>query len=222
MEIREIILDTETTGLNPKDGHKIVEIGCIEMIDKVITGKHYHTYINPERDVPEAAYAVHNLHYDFLKKHPKFSDIAADFIKFIDKSTLVIHNAAFDIGFLNHELNLVKYNLLDITQVIDTLKIARNKFKGAKVNLDALCRRFKIDNRDREYHGALLDAKLLAKVYIELCGGVQRTFAFDKIKTVSSEQDFNISPNAVQGNGIIIKPTDEEMEAHFAMLKIIQ
>jgi len=171
--MREIVLDTETTGLDPKSGHRIVEIGCVELVNHVATGNSYHQYINPERDMPDEAYRVHGLSLEFLSGHPVFAAIADDFLAFVRDSQLVIHNAEFDMGFINAELQALGRDALDKARAVDTVQIARRKFPGAPANLDALCKRFQIDNSDRELHGALKDARLLADVYLELIGGRQ-------------------------------------------------
>lgn len=171
--MREIALDTETTGLNPKAGHRVVEIGCVEMVNHVATGQVFHAYINPERDMPEEAFSVHGLSEEFLRDHPKFAEVVENFLAFIGDDMLVIHNAQFDMGFLNAELERAGRPPLEMDRAIDTVKMARQKFPGAQASLDALCRRFAIDNSNRELHGALLDARLLADVYLELQGGRQ-------------------------------------------------
>jgi len=171
--MREIVLDTETTGLDPKSGHRIVEIGCVELVNHVPTNRTYHQYINPERDMPDEAFRVHGLSVEFLSGHPVFSDIAEAFVAFVDGATLVIHNAEFDMGFINAELSKLNLAKLPMESAIDTVRMARKKFPGAPANLDALCKRFGIDNSNRELHGALLDARLLADVYLELIGGRQ-------------------------------------------------
>lgn len=175
--MREIVLDTETTGLNPLGGDRIVEIGCIELENHLATGRTYHQYINPERDMPEEAFAVHGLSEEFLSGHPKFTEIADDFLEFIGDATLVIHNASFDLGFINAELARLHRPSVPLDRAIDTVKMARQKFPGAQANLDALCRRFQIDNSGRDLHGALLDSELLAEVYLELIGGRQPDLA---------------------------------------------
>jgi len=172
--MREIVLDTETTGLDPKAGHRIVEIGCVELINHVATDATFHKYINPERDMPEEAFRVHGLSEEFLRDQPVFSEIAEGFLTFIGDSPLVIHNAEFDMGFINAELAKVKLGVLDMLRSIDTVRMARRMFPGAPANLDALCKRFQIDNSGRDLHGALLDARLLADVYLELTGGRQQ------------------------------------------------
>ena len=171
--MREIILDTETTGLDPTKGHRIVEIGCVEIWNKLPTGKTFHKYINPERDIPKEAQNVHGLSREFLSDKPKFREISNDFLAFVSNSTIVAHNANFDIKFIMAELEIIGKDNIELNEVIDTVKIARAKFPGSSVSLDALCKRFKIDLSDRSKHGALLDASLLSSVYLELCGGRQ-------------------------------------------------
>jgi DNA polymerase-3 subunit epsilon len=173
--MREICLDTETTGLDPKDGHRIVEIGCIEIINKVRTGKSFHTYINPERDMPQEAFKIHGISGESLKDKPTFPKIVDDFIAFISDSKLVIHNASFDMKFINHHLRACNLEIIERGNVVDSLEIARNKFPGAGNSLDALCKRFGVDLSRRVKHGALLDAELLADIYIEMMGGNQIT-----------------------------------------------
>jgi len=177
--MREIVLDTETTGLDPFSGDRIVEIGAIELVNHMPTGNDYHQYINPVRSMPAAAEAIHGLGDAFLADKPVFAEIKDAFLDFIGQSKLVIHNAAFDMKFLNAELGWAEATLLPQDQAIDTLEIARKKFPGAKNSLDALCRRFSVDNAHREKHGALLDSELLAAVYLELIGGRQPDFALD-------------------------------------------
>ena len=171
--MREIVLDTETTGLDPTTGDRIVEIGCVELFNTLPTGQTFHVYLDPERDVPEEAFRVHGLSYDFLKGKPKFKDVARDFLEFINNSNLIIHNADFDVKFLNAELASCGHSLIEKNRVIDTLAIARRKHPGSSNSLDALCSRYKIDNSRRTRHGALLDAEILADVYVELSGGRQ-------------------------------------------------
>jgi len=191
--MREICLDTETTGLDPKDGHRIVEIGCIEIINKVRTGKHFHSYINPERDMPQEAFKIHGISGEFLKDKPKFSAITQDLITFIGESKLVIHNAGFDMKFINHHLRACNLEIIERSNVIDSLEIARNKFPGAGNSLDALCKRFGVDLSRRVKHGALLDAELLAEIYIELMGGNQINLfeGLDNTKPTSKEKISN-------------------------------
>jgi DNA polymerase-3 subunit epsilon len=169
--MREIVLDTETTGLDPVAGHRLVEIGCVELINHLATGQVFHAYINPDRDMPEEAFRVHGLSEEFLRGHPGFGHVAEDFLTFIAESPLVIHNADFDMKFLNWELKTLGLPVLPRERAIDTVAMARRKFPGSPASLDALCRRFAIDNAARTKHGALLDAELLAEVYLELIGG---------------------------------------------------
>ncbi len=175
--MREIVLDTETTGFDPTTGDRIVEIGAVELMGHVATGKTYHQYINPERAMPDDAFQVHGLGDDFLRDKPKFAQIGQAFLDFIGDSKLVIHNAAFDIKFLNAELKWMGLPEIPWEQAIDTLAIARKRFPGSPASLDALCRRFGIDNTSRTLHGALLDSEILAEVYLELIGGRQPDFA---------------------------------------------
>ena len=171
--IREIVLDTETTGLKPEEGHRIIEIGALELINHMPTGKKLHLYIRPEREIDEAAEKVHGISQAFLEDKPVFADIADEFLDFIKEDVMIIHNAAFDMGFINAEFRRLGWNKLPDSRAIDTLAMARRKFPGAQASLDALCRRFEIDNSHRDLHGALIDADLLAEVYIELIGGRQ-------------------------------------------------
>jgi len=214
--MREIVLDTETTGLDPKSGHRIVEIGCVELVNHVATGNSYHQYINPERDMPDEAYRVHGLSLEFLSGHPVFAAIADDFLAFVRDSQLVIHNAEFDMGFINAELQALGRDALDKARAVDTVQIARRKFPGAPANLDALCKRFQIDNSDRELHGALKDARLLADVYLELIGGRQPDLELaeeDKAAVVSERNHRAARPHAA---------TAEEEAAHRAFLEKIK
>ncbi|MBF0166243.1 MAG: DNA polymerase III subunit epsilon [Alphaproteobacteria bacterium] len=171
--MREIVFDTETTGLDPNSGHRIVEIGCVELVNHLPTGNHFHRYLNPERDVPDEVVRVHGLTRDFLANHPTFAEVVADFLDFMGQDAIVAHNAGFDMGFLNHELGRLGFPPLPMSRVTDTVQLARRKFPGASASLDALCRRFDIDLTVRDKHGALVDAELLAEVYLELIGGRQ-------------------------------------------------
>lgn len=220
--MRRIALDTETTGLNPSEGHRIVEIGCVELDENIPTGKVWHAYINPERTMPEAAFAVHGLSEEFLLKKPVFKDIVKDFMGFINGAELVIHNAKFDIGFLNSELKKADQPSIDIKNTIDTVQLARDKIPGAAASLDALCKRFDIDLSIREKHGALLDAKLLAEVYLELTGGRQASLALTQKnieKTDETEEDDKPKLEEYKFATIIL--TEQEEEAHREMLKKI-
>lgn len=217
--MREIVLDTETTGLDPRSGHRVVEIGCIELVNHVQSGREFHTYLDPERDMPEAAFNVHGLSEEFLTGKPKFADVADDFLTFIGAAKLVIHNAEFDIKFLNAELSACGRPLIDMAQAVDTLLIARQKFPGAQASLDALCRRFEIDLSVRDKHGALLDSQLLAEVYLELIGGREPglELAGEKSKTVSLDvvrQERREPRRNIPGAA----PTEEELAAHAAFV----
>ena len=171
--LREIVLDTETTGLDPGNGHRIVEIGCVELINHIPTGRTYQVYLNPDRAMPSDAYDVHGLGDEFLSKEKRFANVVDDFLEFVGESAVVAHNAAFDMGFVNAELKRMGRPALEPKKVIDTVRLARRKFPGAQASLDALCRRFGLDLTVRTKHGALLDAELLAEVYLELVGGRQ-------------------------------------------------
>lgn len=179
---REIVFDTETTGFDPENGDRLVEIGAVELINHIPTGVTYHQYINPERDVPEEAYKIHGLSYEYLKDFPTFAQVADEWVEFVGDATLVAHNAKFDINFINYELNQLGKEGYSWDRVVDTLEIAKILFPGARNNLDALCRRFNVDNTERTLHGALLDAQLLAEVYLELLGGREPSFLLDKNK----------------------------------------
>jgi len=187
--IREIVFDTETTGFDPATGDRLVEIGAVELINHVPTGRTYHQYINPDRDVPEEVVKVHGLTNEFLKDYPFFDKVAQEWVDFIgDDGILVAHNATFDMKFINYELQKLGYEEYKWDRVVDTLEIAKNKFPGQRNNLDALCKRFGVDNSSRTFHGALLDAQLLAEVYLELLGGAEPTMDLASVnKTKSSE-----------------------------------
>ena len=219
--MREIVLDTETTGFEPNDGDRIVEIGAIELFNHLPTGKTYHQYINPQRNMPEGAFSVHGLSEQFLSDKPVFKLIAQDFIDFIGDAKLVIHNASFDMKFLNAELGWINFDLLPLSQALDTLAIARRKFPGSPASLDALCRRFSIDNSSRTLHGALLDSEILAEVYLELVGGRQPDLVLStalgkRSLDGSSESDWrpSLRPNSLPG-----RLTDEEKAAHDILIE---
>ena len=182
--MREIVLDTETTGFEPSEGHRLVEIGCVELLNHMPTGRTYHQYLNPQRDMPPEAFAVHGLSEDFLRPMPLFARVAEDFLRFVDGARLIIHNAAFDLKFLNAELARTGKPSLR-NEIVDTVAMARRKFPGSPASLDALCRRFGIDNSSRTLHGALLDSEILAEVYLELIGGRQPDFGLSTSATPS-------------------------------------
>lgn len=216
--MREIVLDTETTGFDPESGDRIVEIGAVELFNHVATGKTYHQYINPERDMPQEAFEVHGLSIDFLSDKPKFAEIGQAFLDFVGDAKLVIHNASFDMKFLNAELKWMNLPQLPRDQAIDTLEIARKKFPGSPASLDALCRRFGIDNSARTLHGALLDSEILAEVYLELIGGKQPDFALSTIQVQgTTQQDENWRPQPRQ-TPLSPRITDTEKEAHEAFI----
>ena len=212
--MREIVMDTETTGLDPYDGHRLVEIGGVELINHVPTGRTYHQYINPKRDVPTEAFEVHGLSQEFLSDKPVFSEVADQFLDFVQDAKLVIHNATFDMKFLNAELSWIDKPLLPNNQAIDTLAIARRKFPGSPASLDALCRRFGIDNSARTLHGALLDSEILAEVYLELLGGKQPDFALlttASVKSSNTQIDWKPSARPTQ---LPSRVSENEKAAH--------
>jgi DNA polymerase-3 subunit epsilon len=216
--MREIVLDTETTGFEPDEGDRIVEIGAVELFNHMPTGRTYHQYINPQRSMPQGAFEVHGLGDDFLAGKPLFRDIAQAFVDFIGDARLVIHNAAFDMKFLNAELGWVSRPLLPLDQALDTLAIARKRFPGSPASLDALCRRFGIDNTSRTLHGALLDSEILAEVYLELIGGRQPDFALAGQSgqvTGQSNETWRARPRATP---LPSRLTDEEAAAHAAFV----
>ncbi len=190
--MREIVLDTETTGIDPRKGHRLIEIGCIELYNRIPTGREYHCFINPERDVPSDAEAIHGLSTDFLKDKPLFAKVANEFVTFIGDAGLVIHNAAFDIGFLNFELETIGLAPLSFDRVVDTLALARRRHPAGPNTLDALCKRYNIDNSKRVKHGALMDSLLLAQVYVELLGERQAALSL---------QTNSMMPSAMRANG---------------------
>ncbi len=210
--MREIVLDTETTGLEAYQGDRIVEIGCIELVNGIPTGQHFHAYINPERDMPTSAFEVHGLSAEFLKDKPRFAEVAEAFLEFIGTAPIVIHNAAFDIGFLNAELERTGKQVLGRDRVIDTLLLARRKHPGGSNRLDDLCARYGIDNSRRTKHGALLDAEILAEVYVELIGARQAQLVLQE----ASAPLARIVRTAVRIRAVPLPPriTPDEREAH--------
>ena len=227
--MREIALDTETTGISPREGHRIIEIGALELTHHLPTGRKLHLYINPEREIDDGAVAVHGITSDFLADKPVFADIVDEFLAFVGNDPMVIHNASFDMGFLNAELKRLDRPVLPMAQSIDTLMMARKKFPGAQANLDALCRRFEIDNSHRDLHGALVDADLLAAVYIELLGGRQPLLSLDSDNQIQVANQG--APNSVDsGSSFQLDakpmrpirahaPTAEELKAHAKFLE---
>ena len=219
--MREIVLDTETTGMNPAEGDRMVEIGCIELVNHMPTGKNLQLYINPEREISEEVIAVHGITNEFVADKPTFAECYTDFIDFIGKdSKLVIHNAEFDMKFINYQLGQVGHPAISWSRVVDTLAMARKKFPGSPANLDALCRRFDIDNTERTYHGALLDSELLAEVYLELLGGRQHGLGLATEKKAAQGQTQQTS----KADRKFREPrkfsiSDEEKAAHAALLE---
>ncbi len=216
--MREIVLDTETTGFDPETGDRIVEIGAVELMGHVATGRTYHQYINPERTMPDEAFQVHGLGDDFLRDKPKFAEIGAAFVDFIGDAKLVIHNAAFDIKFLNAELRWMGLPNIPWERAIDTLVIARKKFPGSPASLDALCRRFNIDNSSRTLHGALLDSEILAEVYLELIGGRQPDFALSQGHSATDNQSQGSWSPRPRQKPLEPRITDAEAAAHSAFV----
>jgi DNA polymerase III subunit epsilon len=226
---RQIVLDTETTGMNQEgnnhyEGHKIIEIGAVEIINRRLTGNHFHVYINPERLIDEDAFKVHGISDDFVKDKPIFKNVAHDFIKFIDGAELIIHNASFDVGFMDYEFRLcgLDFKTADHCIITDTLAMARRLFPGKRNNLDVLCERYQIDNSHRTLHGALLDAEILAEVYLAMTGG-QTTLSFSSEDNNSSLSESN-SIKRVERNGVplkVIRATRHELSEHEIILKKI-
>lgn len=223
--MRQIVLDTETTGLEPAEGHRIIEIGCIELLDRRFTGHTFHEYVNPDREVEPGALEIHNLSNEFLSNKPRFAEIAQSFLKFIEGAELVIHNAAFDVTFINNELRILGHADADITQrcgVLDTLELARRLHPGQKNSLDALCKRYNVDNSARQFHGALLDAQILADVYLAMTGG-QAALLLDASAEMSGRMR-NSKRNQVNRAGLnlrVLRASEQEREAHRRKLEAI-
>lgn len=223
--MRQIVLDTETTGLEPSQGHRIIEIGCVEVINRRITDNRYHQYINPQREVDQGAIDVHGISNEFLADKPLFAQIADDFLKFIRGAELIIHNAPFDVGFINHELKRLNTDCGKVDEfcsVLDTLAMARKLHPGQKNNLDALCKRYEIDNSQRSLHGALLDAEILADVYLSMTGG-QVHLSLDGIESAEQARGETASPMPVQRTASlrVIRASVDEMQAHEQRLATI-
>lgn len=222
--MRQIVLDTETTGLDPAQGHKVIEIGCVELVNRKLTGNHFHFYINPLREIEAAALEIHGITNTFLADKPLFADVAESFVEFVSGAELVIHNAPFDIGFLNHELAALKksYKVMsEYCSVLDTLVMARKKHPGQKNNLDALCKRYMVDNTQRELHGALLDAEILADVYLMMTGG-QSSLSLGYEENSEQRRAGQLKRLSAERKALkIIRATDEELSAHDKRLKEI-
>ena len=225
--MRQIVLDTETTGIEPREGHRIIEIGCVEVINRKLTGNHFHVYINPQREIEQEAIEVHGITNEFLADKPLFADVAEDFIRFIDGGQLVIHNAAFDVGFMDHEFAMngptTSVKTHDICTVLDTLLLARKMHPGQKNNLDALCKRYGIDNSHRELHGALLDAEILADVYLLMTGGQTKLNLAGQNNGDNGGDADGIRRIQRKGNKLkVITASADELEQHEARLDIVQ
>ncbi|SRR5579871_1560353 len=216
--MREIVFDTETTGLDPYQGHRLVEIGCIELVNRFPTGQTFHRYLNPERDVPQDAFAIHGLSYEFLKSHPVFADIADDLLAFVGDAALVAHNASFDLSFLNAELERVKQTTIPRDRLVDTLLLARRKYPGSSNRLDDLCIRFGIDNSRRTKHGALLDAELLAEVYVELIDARQAQLGLIAATPAPIIVSSLAAPSKVRAIPLLPRVTAAERAAHATLI----
>lgn len=214
--MRQIILDTETTGIGHELGHRIIEIGCVELIDRKLTGKHFHVYLNPQREIDEGAFRVHGISSEFLADKPLFEAVVSDFLQFVGGAELIIHNAAFDVGFLNSELKHVgwKKKLEEYCDILDTLVMARDKHPGQRNSLDALCKRYDIDNSNRQLHGALLDAEILALVYLAMTGGQRSLFA--EVEHTSENSDIVIQEHAALAllRPVLIEADNTELNQH--------
>ena len=222
-EKRQVVLDTETTGLNPQEGHRVIEIGCVELVNRRLTNNSFHVYINPDRLIDAGAIEVHGITNEFLQDKPGFEDIAEDYLAFTKDAELIIHNAPFDVGFLNHELSMLKGAKTTVEQnstVFDTLPYARKKHPGARASLDALCKRYGIDNSHRELHGALLDAEILAEVYLSMTGGQFSLLDFDEEEGGKKQGIIRLSADREKIK--VIKCTDQELEAHQQQLEAIE
>lgn len=224
---RQIVLDTETTGLSTAEDHRIIEIGCVEIVNRKATGETFHQYINPQREIDAGAVEVHGITSEFLADKPLFADIADAFLAFVEGAELIIHNAPFDVGFLNHELLKLEVELPNINaicEVLDTLKMARDRHPGQKNNLDALCKRYNVDNTNRALHGALLDAEILADVYLAMTGGqVSLSLAAEQVgQSVGEMNSVNTLVTGARGKLKVIRANAEEVEAHQSMLEHVQ
>lgn len=222
--MRQVVLDTETTGLDPSQGHRVIEIGCVEIDNRKLTGRHFHCYLNPDREIDAGALEVHGLSSHFLADKPRFHQIEAEFLEFIDGSELVIHNAPFDIGFLDHELRGTKTAAQKISSfcgVLDSLLLAREKHPGQRNSLDALCKRYGVDNTQRQLHGALLDAEILADVYLVMTSGQSSLLLAEDESEGSTRRRKAKKGNVQREKIVVIKADNEELEAHRQRLKAI-
>ncbi len=221
--MRQIILDTETTGLEPSEGHRVIEIGCVELIDRRLSGNHFHQYINPERDIDDGALEVHGISGEFLQDKPVFSEVVEEFLEFIEGAEVIIHNAPFDIGFLDSELTLIQRpdRMAEHVRILDTLELARDLHPGQRNSLDALCKRYEVDNSARTLHGALLDAEILADVYLAMTGG-QSDLGLSFESPQMGEQDHAHMDLAERPALVVLTANEEEIAAHDARLHEIQ
>ncbi len=231
MSARQIVLDTETTGLDPNQGHRIIEIGCVELVNRRVTGEHFHHYLNPDREIDAGAMAVHGIKNEFVADKPRFHEVVEAFLAFVQDAELIIHNAAFDVGFLNKELSLWQQNthkLDHYCQITDTLMLARRKHPGQKNNLDALCKRYQINNQHRDWHGALLDAQLLAEVYLAMTGGqlsLDLTLDVQDKSASANNSDQAFEHQPIESSGLtfkVIAASQEELDAHQQRLLQLQ
>jgi len=222
--MRQIVLDTETTGLDPRQGHRVIEIGALELIDRQLTGRQYHVYLNPEREIEQGALEVHGITEEFLRDKPRFAEIADDLLAFADGAELVIHNAPFDIGFIDNELSLVDHQHASITEVasvLDTLELARDLHPGQRNNLDALCKRYEVDNSSRTLHGALLDAEILADVFLAMTGGqVDLGLSLESSETLVDDDEGHHQIAHLEL--VVLRASDEELVQHELRLEDIE
>ena len=222
--MRQVVLDTETTGLEPKQGHRVIEIGALELVDRQLTGRQFHTYVNPEREIDQGAMEVHGITEEFLRDKPRFAEISDDLLNFVDGAELVIHNAPFDIGFIDNELSLTGDNhssIRAVATVLDTLELAKDLHPGQRNNLDALCKRYDVDNSSRTLHGALLDAEILADVYLAMTGGqVDLGLTLESTSPVPDEEE----GHETAGHPLlfVLKASEEELGQHEARLNDIE
>lgn len=219
--MRQVILDTETTGISPTSGHRVIEIGCVELVNRRLTNRHFHTYLNPEREVDEGAFKVHGISTAFLQDKPLFKAILPEFLAFIEGAELIIHNAPFDVGFLNAELKIIKWKhtLEQHCRIFDTLLLAREKHPGLRNTLDALCKRYDVDNSNRDLHGALLDAEILAHVYLAMTGGQSELFSMDSMENSQATEASTAS--VLTSQSPVLYATADEITRHDALVEFI-
>ena len=225
MKNRQIVLDTETTGLDPSQGHRIIEIGCVEIVNRRLTQNHWHHYLNPDREIDAGAFDVHGISTEFLQDKPRFSELADDFLDYIRGAELIIHNAPFDVGFLNHELSLLEEDrprIADLSRILDTLVMARQMHPGQKNNLDALCRRYEIDNSARTLHGALLDSEILADVYLLMTGG-QTALSLEAEDADQRSSESLMTESSIKHENLVVWQAEEnDLTSHQEYLKYLE